>query len=644
MEKLPDGGNLWRLAINSPGALSLNLLYDKFWLPDSSKFFLYNNKKTKTAGAFTSINNKGSRDKPGKFATELIYGDNVMLEYYQPAEVHDKPIISIAFVVHGYRYINISDELSVLNLGQSLPCNININCSQGAPYQIEKKGVALILVDGTRYCTGSLVNNTSLTLQPYFLTADHCLGGPENPSKLDAVTNPDAGYWSFMWNYESPTCSNPTTESSFYTTSGATVIANYQATDMALLHLTEDPINLENYTPAYVGWSRATTGASSSVGIHHPVGDIKKIWLSNQPAVPNATAIPWPDGVISPVNSHWQVQITSGAIQGGSSGSFMLNSDGLIVGQLHGGVAGCALNTGLYGRFDWSWDNGPNAQRRLRDWLDPVGTNPMQINTRERPNINGARIICTSQIYTLTSPPSGSTITWTLSNTGVFSLSPSGNTVTVTKIGEGTSMLRAQVGSVIIAERSITTLTAAEVSSTQYGACNAGGWQEWYLVGNSDNGTTGWHWFTDFLPPGVEVNIYNPNSTSTWASIRGGGAAIKFNFTDNCGKVVSGGTTIYSPCPSATLFKAIYQTEEKNIRISLIETQGEERFGPENFLLGKHIDKVTIYGVNGSVQREETFTKDGYNVIVDASDLIPGRYLIEIEAGTVTETLGIDVQ
>lgn len=27
---LPDGGKIWRLSINSPGALSVNLLYDKY--------------------------------------------------------------------------------------------------------------------------------------------------------------------------------------------------------------------------------------------------------------------------------------------------------------------------------------------------------------------------------------------------------------------------------------------------------------------------------------------------------------------------------------------------------------------------------------------------------------------------------------
>jgi len=36
---LPNGDKIWRLAISCPGALSINLLYDRFWLPDDAKFF-----------------------------------------------------------------------------------------------------------------------------------------------------------------------------------------------------------------------------------------------------------------------------------------------------------------------------------------------------------------------------------------------------------------------------------------------------------------------------------------------------------------------------------------------------------------------------------------------------------------------------
>ncbi|GHT79590.1 hypothetical protein AGMMS50262_23470 [Bacteroidia bacterium] len=57
---LPNGDRIWQLEISCPKALSINLLYDKFWLPEKAKFFIYSNDKKHSIGAFTSINNKGN--------------------------------------------------------------------------------------------------------------------------------------------------------------------------------------------------------------------------------------------------------------------------------------------------------------------------------------------------------------------------------------------------------------------------------------------------------------------------------------------------------------------------------------------------------------------------------------------------------
>jgi len=51
--ELDEGGRLWRLEISCPGALSINLLYDKFWLPEGAKFFVYSADRKQSFGAFT---------------------------------------------------------------------------------------------------------------------------------------------------------------------------------------------------------------------------------------------------------------------------------------------------------------------------------------------------------------------------------------------------------------------------------------------------------------------------------------------------------------------------------------------------------------------------------------------------------------
>ena len=97
--RLPDGGNLWLLKIISQGAYSINLIYGKFWLPEGAKFFIYNNDKSMVIGAFTSRNNKPH----GKFATGLVKGDEIILEYYEPANTTQAGEISISRIVHAYR-------------------------------------------------------------------------------------------------------------------------------------------------------------------------------------------------------------------------------------------------------------------------------------------------------------------------------------------------------------------------------------------------------------------------------------------------------------------------------------------------------------------------------------------------------------
>ena len=121
--ELPNGDKLWQLNVTCPNALSVNICYDKFWIPEGGKLFVYSKDKKQSIGAFTYRNNKGDRNHIRGFATELIYGSNVVLEYYQPKDVTADAIISLDYIVHGYK--NLKDRNS------SQPCMVNINCDEG---------------------------------------------------------------------------------------------------------------------------------------------------------------------------------------------------------------------------------------------------------------------------------------------------------------------------------------------------------------------------------------------------------------------------------------------------------------------------------------------------------------------------------
>jgi len=372
--KLSNGDRIWRLNIECEKALSINLLYDKFWLPEGAKLFVYSQDKTKHIGAFTSVNNKGTEKEVRGFATGLIYSDKITLEYYVPNGV-EQGIISIAYVVQGYRYINIAK--STESLGSSGACQVNVNCTEGQNWQNEKNAVALILVNGIRWCSGSLVNTTANDARPLFLTANHCLGGWANAVVHDAIDAPNLDLWSFYWNYEHPTCANSNVEPAIKSTSGAIVVANDSISDFALLQLTENPSNRNDVNLYYLGWDGSGNAGTGGVGIHHPNGDVKKIATHN--VTPTSNGNYW--------NLYWmQTQNGYSVTEGGSSGSPLLNNSHRVIGQLYGGsyinCSNPSNDLAMYGKFSVSWigNGAPDNRRKLQPWLDPDSTGILVLN------------------------------------------------------------------------------------------------------------------------------------------------------------------------------------------------------------------------------------------------------------------------
>ncbi len=362
---LSNGDRIWQLHIVATGAQAISLLYEDFFLPSGATMHVFNPKTGETIGAFTELNNKDSR----KFATALIYGDQAIVEIFEPQNQRGQSSLTISQIGHAYRLVEV---LSAAENAQrpSGACQVNINCSpEGNNWQNQKRGVARILINGSGLCTGSLLNNTSQDGKPYFLTADHCIG------TLDALSNPNAPNYVFYWNYERVGCPETSATTSNQTTTGATLKANDSDSDFALFELTEDPNT--QYNVFFNGFNANATPASSGVGIHHPAGDYKKI------ATHSIAPVSFTFGG-NPAGSYWNISwdaTTNGhsVTEGGSSGSPLFESTGVVIGQLYGGSAvNCsnpANDPGYYGKIAYSWNNGTatQAERRLKDWLDPIG-------------------------------------------------------------------------------------------------------------------------------------------------------------------------------------------------------------------------------------------------------------------------------
>jgi hypothetical protein len=320
-------------------------------MPEGSKLFLYNDSHAQIIGAFTSRNNKPD----GRFATGLLRGETITLEYYEPERVSAPGRIRIGYIVHGYKDIFKDFPLLEKDYGNSGPCEVNVNCTQGAAWQNEKRAVAMILTsNGSRICSGIMINNVRQDLAPYFLTANHCIEG-DTP-----------GTWIFMFNYESPGCANIDGPLN-YTLTGSTALAYDDTSDFALLRLNETPP--DSFKLHWAGWNAGTATPSSGACIHHPSGDIKKISLVTSSFIDSS----WTD---TPTHSHWRVFWSTGVTEPGSSGAAIFDQNHHIVGQLHGGPSACSGDdkSDMFGKFSWSWNYGSTPATRLKDWLDPDNT------------------------------------------------------------------------------------------------------------------------------------------------------------------------------------------------------------------------------------------------------------------------------
>lgn len=360
---------LWQVRISCPDAYSVNLLFHEFDLKDGCAVWMYGMDGLTVFGPYSSGNNYDHKN----VATGIVKGSSVIVELLIPYNLNDFGTFNIARVTHGYKKLPFL--YSEKDFNDSGPCNINVNCPAGADWQNEKRAVAVI-VDGGRLCTGALVNNTLQDGTPYFLSANHCYGS--------------VGSWAFMFNYESPNCTNIDGPVNQYV-SGSVLRAKNGDSDFLLVEMSSPPP--AGFASYYLGWDNSGNQPDSQVCIHHPNGDIKKITFDNDPA----TATTWNSAEVWEIGS-WE----NGTTEPGSSGSPLFDQNHRVIGQLYGGTASCSsLTDDNFGRFDVSWDNGSTPATRLREWLDPNNSGALTMDGFD-PNVAGDTI--DAGISSVTSP------------------------------------------------------------------------------------------------------------------------------------------------------------------------------------------------------------------------------------------------
>jgi len=359
-EALDNNMLMWRLRIQAAGALSVNVGFTRYVMPDGGTLYVYATDGNYVVRPFTAEDN----ELHGELWTPPVLSDDIIVEVTVPAEVAEHLELEFGSINHGYRGFGETRGL------RSGSCNVDVVCPQGDDWRDDISTVGVISTGGSTFCTGFMVNNTAEDLTPYFMTADHCSVGPGNAASLVV-----------FWNYENSWCRPPGSAASggpgdgslsqFNT--GSFFRADYGSSDMTLVELDDDPNPAWNV--GYAGWDRSSADASSAVAIHHPNTDEKRISFEDQGTQTTSYLGTTPPGNGTHVRViDWDL----GTTEPGSSGSPLFDQNHRVVGQLHGGYAACGNDdSDWYGRFSVSWDGGGTSSTRLRDWLDPGNTGAM---------------------------------------------------------------------------------------------------------------------------------------------------------------------------------------------------------------------------------------------------------------------------
>ena len=366
---LENGDRIWRILISSQNALSLNFIFDNFFIPKGGSLYLYNDDRSDLLGAYTDTQNQ----EGGILGTWIVKGDSVWIEYYEPQNVTGQGSLHIAKATHGYRNANAFKDATALN--GSGDCNLDVDCSIGDDWEElkehNKRSAGILLSGGSGFCSGALINNTQNDGTPYFLTANHCYSNPAS--------------WAFRFGWISPNAVCATTANSSngptnMTISGATLKARDDGSDFALVEInSEIP---EDWDRVFAGYDKSDNFPEFQVGIHHPSGDVMKVCRDDDPATKetNSGAQTWE--IVGGSLGGWEIGVT----EPGSSGSPLFDQDGRIIGQLYGGAAACAGTNDnnaydYYGRVGVSWEGGGTSSTRLRDWLDPQNSGEDTMNS-----------------------------------------------------------------------------------------------------------------------------------------------------------------------------------------------------------------------------------------------------------------------
>jgi hypothetical protein len=330
--RAPEGGRIWSAAIRSEDAFGLRIHFDNFWLPPDTELYLFN-ERGMVAGPYTGA---GPFDT-GEFWSNMIMGESAYLQLRQfgPAgnvKLH-QTYFDVVEVGHVGRQMGASlDAFTKTFCDYTASCVENAECpATPSVVDVARNAVAHMQYVKRPYlyvCSGGLLNNSTGDGTPYFLTANHCISRDREAGTLETYFQ-----WTVPCGDDCPTqWADPVDVPSML---GSSVVVTNRTSDFTLLLLdgqVESGVD-------FLGWSTNAVAYSNGAMLYrisHPAA-APQAYSSHEVDTAAGTCTSWPRGA-------WiYSRDVFGATQGGSSGSPVVNSQGLVVGQLSG-ACGTNLN------------------------------------------------------------------------------------------------------------------------------------------------------------------------------------------------------------------------------------------------------------------------------------------------------------
>jgi lysyl endopeptidase len=345
---LSDGKQTGAAQFSSPGAYGLRLGILITSLPDAATV------RVASVGASTALEISGAAINSAIQANVAADGDSANARTYWlpmttgssaeltielPGAVSPASVaIAVPSLSHVIESTSQASEKLAATKSNCPGLNPDPVCTTVPPAANAVSTYDLVQNANTYYCTGTLLADKALSNQPYFLTANHCVGSQTVASTL-------VNYWF----YRSSSCNSNTPSTPVQSTAGGaaflwnrsdttTNTRNPIGTDTSFLRLNAAPPS----GVMFAGWKTSRQPISNSVpltALHHPAGGVLRQstgTISNMGVLTPNTLISTGD-LTQPM---YQITWSSGLVEGGSSGSGLFyngtTANPQLIGQLWG--------------------------------------------------------------------------------------------------------------------------------------------------------------------------------------------------------------------------------------------------------------------------------------------------------------------